>query len=300
MRRLLKWLGVVVAVLVGLVAVAVLFVAIASERRIDKTYDIAVAPLILPTDAASLAEGQRLATIRGCTECHGADLGGQAFIDEPMLATVHAANLTGGEGSATADYAVEDWVRAIRHGIGADGRSLVIMPSYEFSGISDEQLGQLVAYLESVAPVNRDIPEPKFGLMGRTLFVAGQFPTLLPAEVVDHMAVAPASVPARASVEYGAYLAASCTGCHQANLGGGPIPGQPPDALPSADLTPSGHLSGWTLDGFVHTLRTGVTPEGKELDPAMMPWTLTREMTDVELEALWLYLSSLPPIASAQ
>ena len=93
MRRLLKWLGVVVAVLVGLVAVAVLFVAIASERRIDKTYDIAVAPLILPTDAASLAEGQRLATIRGCTECHGADLGGQAFIDEPMLATVHACLL---------------------------------------------------------------------------------------------------------------------------------------------------------------------------------------------------------------
>ena len=81
-------------------------------------------------------------------------------------------------------------MRAIRHGIGADGRSLVIMPSYEFSGISDEQLGQLVAYLESVAPVNRDFPEPKFGLMGRTLFIAGQFPTLLPAEVVDHMAVA--------------------------------------------------------------------------------------------------------------
>jgi hypothetical protein len=28
-----------------------------------------------------------------------------------------------------------------------------------------------------------------------------------------------------------------------------------------------------------------------------MPWTLTREMTDVELEAIWLYLNSLPPAA---
>ena len=60
-------------------------------------------------------------------------------------------------------------------------------------------------------------------------------------------------------------------------------------------LTPSGHLSAWTVDGFKTALRTGVTPEGRELDQLVMPWTLTREMTDVELEAIWLYLNSLPP-----
>ncbi len=294
MKRVVKWLAVILGSLVALVLIALLVGYVISERRIDKTYAIADEALTLPTDAASLAEGQRLATMRGCSDCHMPDFGGQVFIDDPMLGTIATANLTSGQGSATAAYTVADWEQAIRHGIGPDGQGLLIMPSYEYAGLSDEQVAQMIAYLQTVPPVDRLPTEPVLKPLARALFLAGQLP-LLPVEIIDHGVAHAASVPARASVEYGAYLSTTCTGCHQPNLAGGAVPGSAPGELPSANLTPAGNLGHWTLDEFETTLRSGTTPEGKVLDPAVMPWPLTAQMTDVELEALWLYLTSLPP-----
>lgn len=64
----------------------------------------------------------------------------------------------------------------------------------------------------------------------------------------------------------------------------------------AANLTPAGNLGHWTYEGFATALRTGITPDGKVLDPAVMPWPMALEMTDTELEALWLYIRSLPPV----
>ena len=299
MRRVLKWLGIVFIVLIGIIAVAALAGTIISNRRIATTYALADEALPLPTDAASLAEGQRLVTMRGCSDCHTPDFGGQVFIDDPMLGTIATANLTAGQGSATAGYTVADWERAIRHGVGPDGRGLLIMPSYEYAGLSDEQVAQMIAYLQTVPPVDRVAVEPVLKPVGRALFLAGQLP-LLPAEMIDHTMGHVAAVPAAASAEYGAYLSTTCTGCHQPNLAGGVVPGSAPGDPRSANLTPAGNLAHWSLDEFKDTLRNGVTPEGKTLDPAVMPWPIAAQMTDVEMEALWLYLASLPPTQSAQ
>ena len=299
MRRVLKWLGIVFIVLIGIIAVAALAGTIISNRRIATTYALADEALPLPTDAASLAEGQRLVTMRGCSDCHTPDFGGQVFIDDPMLGTIATANLTAGQGSATAGYTVADWERAIRHGVGPDGRGLLIMPSYEYAGLSDEQVAQMIAYLQTVPPVDRVAVEPVLKPVGRALFLAGQLP-LLPAEMIDHTMGHVAAVPAAASAEYGAYLSTTCTGCHQPNLAGGVVPGSAPGSPLSANLTPAGNLAHWSLDEFKDTLRNGVTPEGKTLDPAVMPWPIAAQMTDVEMEALWLYLASLPPTQSAQ
>lgn len=299
MKKVLKWLGIVLGALVAIVLLAVAGIFIVSNTRINKNYDVAVQPIAIPSDAASIAEGQRLTTIRGCNDCHSADFGGKTLIDDPMLGTINTANLTTGAGSATAGYTSEDWDRAIRHGVDPEGKGVVVMPSNEFAVLSDEQLGQIIAYLQTVPPVDREQPEPKLGFMGRVLFLTGQLP-LLPADRIDHSVKAPATVPPTASVEYGAYMSTTCIGCHQPNLAGGPVPGAPPGAPLSANLTPAGHLADWTLEEFTHALRNGVTPEGKALDPMVMPWTMTQHMTDVEIEALWLYLQGLPPVASAQ
>lgn len=298
MKRVLKWAAIVIVGLVGIVVLIALAGYIVSERRIARTYAIADEALTLPADAASLTEGQRLVTVRGCSDCHTPDFGGQVLIDDPMLGTFATANLTRGQGSATAGYNVADWERAIRHGVGPDGQGLLIMPSYEYAGLSDEQVTQMIAYLQTVPPVDRITAEPVLKPLGRALFLMGQVP-LLPAEKVDQDMAHVASVPAEASAEYGAYLATTCTGCHQANLAGGPTPGSAPGDPLSANLTPAGNLARWTLDDFKHTLRDGVTPEGKALDPAIMPWPLAAQMTDVELEALWLYLQALPPAQTA-
>lgn len=294
MRKVFKWLGIVLAALIVIVALTALAGYVISERRINKTYTIADEALTLPTDAASLAEGQRLATMRGCSDCHAPDFGGKVFINDPMLGSISTANLTGGEGSATANYTVADWERAIRHGIRPDGRGLLVMPSYEYAGLSDEQVAQMIAYLQTVEPVDRVAVEPRLQPLARALFLLGQLP-LLPAEAVDHSAAHVASVPAEASVRYGAYLSTTCTGCHHPDLAGGPTPGSAPGDPLAANLTPAGNLVNWTLYDFKNTLRNGVTPEGKVLDPAVMPWPIAAQMTDVELEALWLYLQSLPP-----
>jgi mono/diheme cytochrome c family protein len=298
MRRVLKWAGIALAGLAGVVVVVALAGYIISERRIAKTYAIADEVLTLPIDAASLAEGQRLVTMRGCTDCHTPDLGGQVLIDDPMLGTFATANLTSGQGSATAAYTVGDWERAIRHGVGPDGRGLVIMPSYEYAGLSDEQVAQMIAHLRTAPPVDRVPAEPVLKPLGRALFLAGQLP-LMPAELIDQDVAHVASVPAEASAEYGAYLSTTCTGCHQPNLAGGVVPGSAPGDPQSANLTPAGNLGHWTLDDFKTALRGGTTPEGKVLDPAVMPWPIAAQMTDVELEALWLYLQSLPPASPA-
>ena len=299
MKKLLKWLGIFLIGLVAIGLLAVVGVYIVSGSRLNKTYDVAVQPITVPTDAADIAEGERLVTIRGCNSCHSADLGGQIFIDDPMLGTFDSANLTSGAGSATAQYSIEDWDRAVRHGINPEGKGVMIMPSNEFSVLSDEQLGQIVAYLQTVPPVDREHPVPKLGLMGRALFAMGQLP-LLPAAGIDQTATHPASIPPTASVEYGAYMATTCMGCHQPNLAGGPVPGAAPGDPLSANLTPAGPLANWTLEDFRTVLRNGVTPEGTALNPEVMPWPIMQHMTDVEIEALWLYLNSLPPVASAK
>lgn len=299
MRRVLKWLGIILFGLVAIVGLVALAGYVASERRLNRAYEVAGRALTLPSDAASVAEGQRLTIIRGCVDCHGADYGGQIMIDSPLIGRAYGPNLTAGQGSATADFTVEDWDRAVRHGLGPDGRPLFVMPSYHYAGLSDEDLGRMIAFLRAAPPVDRAASPSSAGPLTRLMLVANQPPPLLSAEVIDHNNPPPASIATEASPAFGAYLASSCNGCHGENLAGGPVPFSEPDSPKAANLTPAGELSSWTLDGFKNTLRTGVTPGGRELDPLDMPWPLTAQMTDIEIEALWLYLQSLPPATPA-
>ena len=45
---------------------------------------------------------------------------------------------------------------------------------------------------------------------------------------------------------------------------------------------------------FMITLTKGRDPKGHELHP-FMPWRTIRNMTDIELEAIYDYLKTLPP-----
>ena len=100
---------------------------------------------------------------------------------------------------------------------------------------------------------------------------------------------------AEPSVEYGHYLSLICASCHGANLAGAPSPEG--DGLNSANLTPSeSGIGAWSMDDFMTALRTGIRPDGTALDPEQMPWPSFASMTDVEIQALYTYLTSLEPI----
>lgn len=299
MRKILRWIAIVLGGLAVLFLVAAGTVYAWSEARFRRTYSIQVTPVTVPTDADSIAYGEHIAHIRGCKACHGDDLSGRIEADDPMIGRIANANLTGGAGSEVIGYTVEDWDRAIRHGVGPDGTPLIIMPSRQHNIMSDEDLGALVAYLRSLPPVDNELPELELSLIIRTFYVAtGMEGLIVPAEAIDHDAPRPPSPTRGVTAEYGQYLAGLCSLCHGEGLSGGYIPGVPPapGEPPPLNLTPAGELSGWTFDDFLTAMRNGVTPGGRQLDGDWMPYeTIFGDMTDEEWEAIWLFLQTLPP-----
>jgi hypothetical protein len=126
----------------------------------------------------------------------------------------------------------------------------------------------------------------------------GLFGKPFPAEYIDHDQPFPAMPTIGVNVDYGAYLthAFGCTMCHGDNLAGGITPEfAGPGQIPkSPNLTPAGDLGGWSEADFIQTLRTGTAPDGEELNDDHMPWKMYSKASDEDLQALWLYLQSLP------
>ncbi len=293
MKTVLKWIGIIVGVVLLLVIGVVAAIYISSSLRMNKTYTVQVEPLEIPTGEEAIAWGEHVAIIRGCTDCHRPNLGGGTLIDVPIIGKISPSNLTSGQGSTTASFSDEDWVRAIRHGVAPDGKPLIFMPSHEFFLLSDTDLGSLIAYVKQVPPVDNTLPEHSAGPLGRVLFLSGQF-DLVPAEKIDHSAARPTAPQPGVTAEYGEYMAMGCVGCHGPGYSGGPIPGVPPEWPPAKNITPGGNSANWSEEEFMHVMRTGYTPEEVQLAPEYMPWPSYAAMTDEELQALWLYLQSLP------
>jgi cytochrome c553 len=218
--------------------------------------------------------------------------------DDPMIGRIHGPNLTRGRGGIGATLDDEAWIRAIRHGVGRNGRGLLLMPAEDYAAFSRADLGGLIVFAKSVPPVDREWSAPRLGPLGRFLVAIGEIE--LSADRIDHAAVTPSEVPVGESPEYGRYLAMSCTGCHGADLSGGRIAGAPPDWPPARNLTPdpASGLKSWTQADFFNALRAGRRPDGAEIHPAM-PRSFGL-MTDEEIRALWMYLETLPPVAAAR
>ncbi len=293
MKQALKWMGLILAGLLLLLVVGVVGVSAAGTARLNRSLDIEAERVAIPTDEAALARGEHLVDVL-CRSCHGADLAGQPFFDEPPIGTIYAANLTG-----LADtHRPGDLVLAIRHGLDNDGRQLMIMPAESFVHLSEADLGAIIAYLRTVPRTGEVWPEPQLQPVGRIMVGAGLFDAMFPAAYIDHDQPFPAMPAVGANMAYGQYLSRLCQSCHGPDLAGG----QPPDpeSLPAPNLTPGGELAGWTEADFMAAMRTGLTPGGRLLDPAYMPWNSVGKLDDEELRALWMYLESLParPTAS--
>lgn len=289
----MRWLKLIAKLLFGLLAVLALAIGLFGWRGhslVARHWEVTI-PERAPVAAVDLAEGARIAQIRGCSGCHAKDLGGEVLAEAPIGSLV-PPNLTPGKGSVTRAYTDADWERAIRHGVGPGGRALILMPSDDNTTMSEADFANLLAYLKSVPPVDRELPPTRFTVLGFALLGAGQLP-LLAAERIDH-SLQPAAPAVAADAAYGAYVARTCSGCHGSNFAGGPIPGMPPGAPPAANLTPAGRLPQWTLEQFAAAVRTGARPDGTQMDDRFMPWAAFAAMTDTEIEALYRHFQSLP------
>lgn len=291
LKKILKVVGIILGVLVLLVAGFYTKVYFSVKERMNKVYSVTPQEITIdPTDTALVATGQRYVSAKGCKDCHGEDLGGKVFIDDPALGLLIATNLTRGKGGLPEDYDTRDWVLALKHGIRRDGKPLLFMPSHEYAQLTERDMTALIAYCSQLPEVDRELPQSDVGPLGKILTDLGKLP-LLPAEMIDHNKTLEKDIKAEVSAAYGKYLSTACQGCHRENMkGGDPVaPGFPP----VADISSTGNPGKWTDEQFMETLRTGKTPEGKILKQEQMPWSMTKAFTDVELKALHLYLKTL-------
>lgn len=286
MKKPLKYIG--IGLLVLFVGIAIFaFVTIGSGGdRLATTYSLDYDPADVTDDSASIAHGEYIAMTHGCTDCHTSDFSGQVMADVPPFRMV-APNLTPGEGGVGSTYTDADWLRSIRHGVNPDGRGLFVMPSSQYYYLSDEEAGDLVAFLKTLAPVDNELPAMEFKPLGR--FIAGMDENFrLEPDMMMDMPRVPMPAERGPTVEWGRYRTSTiCTVCHGADLTGGQPPN--PDAPPAPDLRVS---ASWDLEDFKTTMRTGETPDGRQLDPEM-PYKVFVNMTDQELEAIHAYLRTL-------
>lgn len=298
--RVLKWIGIALAVLLGIILLSGLGLYAKARMEMTKKYAMPTTALTVASQG-SVARGEHLATVL-CKECHGDDLGGNpAFLDDPVIGTFVTPNLTTGEGGLGQEFTDADFIRVLRHGIKPNGQSVFIMPAADYFYMADQDIADILAYLRSAPPVDRATSEPHIRptVIGSIMYGAGLFGNLLSATHVDHTVEPPVAPQPGATPEYGAYLVRinSCRDCHGQELAGGKSP--EPGAPPAPNLTDGGELRAWTGEQFITALRTGITPSGAELRPEEMPWKNKGQMTDEELSAIWEFLKSLPALPTA-
>jgi len=277
MKTFFKWTGIILGGLIGLILLAGLTLYPIGMKKLSRTYpNLTVESVNIPTDADAVARGKHVATIWACTRSHGEDLSGKIFTNDPLLGmvplfgTIPASNLTSGKGGVATSYTDTDWVRAIRHGVMPEGSGEVLM--FNYATMSDQDLGDLIAYLKQIPPVDTNYPEMNDGPILPVFDAVGLLPTA--AEKIDHGVPRSADPTPGATAEYGGYLSAICTACHGNGAGSA--------------------VKNWKQEDFIHTFNTGVLTDGKQFGSTMSSNTF-REMNDMELTALWLYFTSGKP-----
>lgn len=297
MKPWLKWtlgtVGVVVIAAAGAVGTGLYL----WERKTARKIQVDVRTLATVSDAGAIERGRYLFQSRGCVDCHGANGAGRTFVNDGKGTHIAGPNITAG--GVTARYRPEDWDRTIRHGVKPDGTPALVMPSEDYNRLTDSDFSALVAYVRSLPPQSGGKGVVELPLPARVLYGFNFIPDA--AERIDHKLPPPATVPEGITVEHGAYVAAMCVGCHGEKLSGGRIPGGPPHWPAAANITPGpGSSMGRYPDAasFMAMMRSGKRPDGSAIQ--VMPFESLSKMNDVETQALYAYLKTVPPRPAGQ
>lgn len=289
-NAILKWVGVLLSGLLTLVLSAVSVVILIGLVKLYMPRNVPVPDLSVSMTPENIQRGEHLAN-SFCTSCHsptnelpligGVDLAKDLSIP---LGSFVSVNLT--PGGPLKDYSDGEIFNVLRNGVNPDGRVLVFMSTVRARNMSDEDIQAVIAYLRSTPAIDNPTQDPadQPSLLAAFLSGAGMLPEGKPP--TPGVITAP---PKGATVEYGEYILSyqDCRDCHGEDLKGG-VEGQLAPIGWNLDL-----VKKWTTEQFTTTMRTGVDPNGYQMSETM-PWKAIGRMDDMELEAMYLYLVSLP------
>ena len=267
--------------LVLLIVVVIGTIYVWSTIILNKTYNISLAEVHIPNDAASVIEGARLTHIAHCGDCHGDNFSGKVFDDAKPVATLVAPNLT----QVIPTYSNREIARLLQYGVKKDGHSVYIMPAFMYHELKEESVSKIIAYLRTLKPVqNPGLPdESSFKFLGRLLLIRGEITPV--ADMIQPNSEGKYVHCDTSQVSFGQYLAMStCTACHGKDLKG--VEGLGPNLVIAA---------AYKKEEFFKLIRTGVALGDRKLG---LMSTVTKNylchLNDQEINSIYAYLKTKP------
>jgi cytochrome c553 len=248
MKRVLRWFGLGLAGVAGLLLLAMAGIYGVTEVMLRAHLPKPPVHIAAATDPGAATRGARLAKLYGCNDCHGADLKGVLFFDQMPIARIAGPNLS----REAARQTDADLARAIRTGVASDGRKLWVMPSDAFAHLTDAETADLLAYLRSVPPHGEPAPAKVMGPVGRLGALLGKFQS-----APDLIRLKGGLTPVDLGPQFaqGREIVRACMECHGVDLKGSEVTHAPDLAIVGA----------YDLPDFERLLRTGVAMGGRKL-----------------------------------
>ena len=248
----LKWCGVGLAAVLAVAVSSACAITIVGMVKQDAR-KAPVPDLKIEATLKRIARGKALAD-GFCSACHSktGTLTGGRDIGEDLSVPVGSfvsSNLT--PAGPLRRWSDGEIFRAIRNGIDADGRWLMIMSYTNADKLSDEDTQAVIAYIRSLPAAGEPTPAPpdQLNLLGLAMLGAGMLPSSK--SVITRSNTAPPKGP---TFQFGEYIVSyqDCRQCHGPRLTGG-VQGQIGPIGPDLTL-----VKDWKLSEFIATMRTGI------------------------------------------
>ncbi len=265
-------------------------------------------------DEVAIERGEYLLRAAGCISCHtdvkngGPPLSGGRPLKTPF-GTFYSPNITPDQETGIGAWTDEDFVRALRDGVRPDGAHYFpVFPYPSYARMTTSDMHDLKAYLFSIAPVRREVPdhEVPFPFSWRFLQMVWKVLFFSSQEYV-------ADTERGSEWNRGAYVVqalAHCGECHTPrNVLGAPnmdlfLAGTPdgPDGELVPNITPDSQtgIGDWSKGDFVQLLKSGLKPDFDDVQGSMYEAIEhgLKFLTAEDLEAVAGYILSLDPISN--
>ncbi len=283
----MRWLLLTIVAVTTAVVLGFVVVYLLSELRLRDREPVHQFSAAIPSDAESIERGRHIARTRGCFGCHGQQLQGYDFDkqwDWPKRAV--APNLA----SYARTHDAQTIEAAVRQGIGADGRELMSMPSFNFARLRDDDLAALIAYLRAAPVVEVPLPRPALGWDVRWDIASGRELSMADwVEMVPPLRIDPAEQPILAEGEYLAMT--MCNECHGLDLRGERFYSGWDGGPPTPDLA---MVVAYDRTQFEELIESGYSLDGRKLGlMALVAPDRFASLSDSEVDSLHQYLQSL-------